>query len=146
MISGALNWKTTTANQVYKKIAKIYMLSCSQVVNEDLLKEIKKKSYSRIPVYYGEADRKLIIGVLLVKSLVGLYYPEGSTIQDLIAKKLVKMKEPLYVKPAACVESILQLFKKGTVHQAIVTNDPQAMVKEASAVVEFICAKDEDKE
>jgi CBS domain containing-hemolysin-like protein len=119
------------------------MLGCSKVVNEDLLKEIKKKSYSRIPVYYGDADRKLIIGVMLVKSLVGLEYPEGATIEDLISQKLVKMKEPLYVKPEACVESILSLFKKGTVHQAIVTSDPQTMVKEASAVVEYICAKPE---
>ena len=35
------------------------------------------------------------------------------------------MKEPLYVRPAASVENILQLFKKGTVHQAIVTMEPE---------------------
>lgn len=84
MITGALNWRTTTANQVYKKASKIYMLSCDRVVNEDLMKEVKKKNYSRIPVYYGDADRKLIIGILLVKSLLGLNYSEGHTIQDLI--------------------------------------------------------------
>jgi metal transporter CNNM len=88
MIKGVLvDWRTTTANQVYKKVAKVYMLSCERVVNEDLMKEIKKKNYSRIPVYYGDIDRKLVIGILLVKSLVGLQLEEGVTIQDLIAKK-----------------------------------------------------------
>jgi len=53
------------------------MLSCDRVVNEDLMIEVKKKNYSRIPVYYGDVDRKLIIGVLLVKSLVGLKFEEG---------------------------------------------------------------------
>ena len=55
------------------------------------------------------------------------------------------MKEPLYVRPEARVENILQLFKKGTVHQAIVTQEPQAIVKEASAVVENIYATDNQK-
>ena len=87
MITGALNWRTTTANEVYKKANKVYMLSCDRVVNDDLMKEVKKKNYSRIPVYYGDKDRKLVIGVLLVKSLVGLNYKEGSTISDLIALK-----------------------------------------------------------
>ena len=73
MIKGVLvDWRTTTANQVYKKAAKIYMLSCERVVNEELMREIKKKNYSRIPVYYGDINRKLVIGILLVKSLVGL--------------------------------------------------------------------------
>lgn len=80
MITGALNWRTTTAHEVYKKVHKVYMLSCDRVVNEDLMLEIKKKNYSRIPVYWGETDRKLVIGILLVKSLVGLKYDEGLTI------------------------------------------------------------------
>jgi CBS domain containing-hemolysin-like protein len=32
---------------------------------------IKRKGYSRIPVYYGE-NKNFIIGVLIVKSLIGL--------------------------------------------------------------------------
>jgi hypothetical protein len=55
------------------------------------------------------------------------------------------MKEPLYVRPAASVENILHLFKKGTVHSAIVTKDPENMVCEASAVVQYICSTEEEK-
>lgn len=87
MITGALNWRTTMANQVFKKASKIFMLSSQRIVNEDLLMEIKKKNYSRIPIYYGEPDRNLIIGILLVKSLVGLKYEEGTTIENLITSK-----------------------------------------------------------
>lgn len=121
------------------------MLSCDRLVNEELMNEIKKKNYSRIPVYWGDVDRKLIIGILLVKSLVGLQFEDGLKISDLINKKQIKMKEPLYVKPLATVENIMQLFKKGCVHQAIVTKDPENMVREASAVVQYICCPDEEK-
>ena len=37
MITGALNWRTTTANQVFKKASKVYKLSSKRVVDEDLL-------------------------------------------------------------------------------------------------------------
>lgn len=85
MISGALNWKNSnTANDVYKRIKKVYMLSCDDVVNEDKIKEIKKKNYSRIPVYYGKPDRKLIIGILLTKSLIGFNPKDNLTVEDLI--------------------------------------------------------------
>ena len=37
-----------------------------------ILKKILKKNYSRIPVYYGKLDKKLVIGILLTKSLIGV--------------------------------------------------------------------------
>ena len=37
----------------------------------EVINLIKKKGYSRIPVYYGE-NKSFIIGVLIVKSLIGL--------------------------------------------------------------------------
>ena len=49
------------------------------------------------------------------------------------------------MRPAASVENILQLFKKGTVHCAIVTKDPENMVREASAVVHYICSSEEQR-
>jgi CBS domain containing-hemolysin-like protein len=40
-------------------------------MDESILELIKLKGYSRIPVYYGD-NKTFIIGVLIVKSLIGL--------------------------------------------------------------------------
>lgn len=64
------------------------MLDCEREVDLDLLKEIKDKCYSRIPIYYGPPERQLIIGILLVRSLVGLDIEKitGQRICDLVQK------------------------------------------------------------
>ena len=116
MITGALNWRTTTANQVFQNASKVYSLSVDRVLDLELLNEIKHKNYSRIPIYSGEKSKNLIIGVLLVKSLIGISFEKGESIGSLITSKQIKIVEPLYVKPIAPVENILQLFKKGSVH------------------------------
>lgn len=122
------------------------MLSCDRVVDDNLMKEIVKKNYSRIPIYYGHKDNKLIIGILLTKSLVGLNFNEKITIQQLISQRKCKIKEPLYVKPEASLESILKLFKQGFVHQAIVVNDPERLVLDAERVVQWLCCEDQDEQ
>ena len=48
------------------------MLCCDQILDRDLLNEIKAKNYSRIPIYYQENNNKIIFGILFMKSLVGI--------------------------------------------------------------------------
>ena len=87
MITGALNWRTTTANQVFQNASKVYSLSVDRVLDLELLNEIKHKNYSRIPIYSGEKFKNLIIGVLLVKSLIGISFEKGESIGSLITSK-----------------------------------------------------------
>ena len=119
------------------------MLDCKTVVNPNLIKKLVKKNYSRIPIYHGDENNKLIIGILLVRSLIGLKINKNSkyTIADLIKKEKVRMKEPLYVKPDAKCELLMKYFKKGR-HMAIVVTEPEPLVEEAEEIVNFICNKD----
>jgi CBS domain containing-hemolysin-like protein len=43
------------------------------------------KGYSRIPIYYGE-NKTFILGVLIVKSLIGLDIDEPKTLRELSMK------------------------------------------------------------
>lgn len=63
-----------------KKINKVFMISYDAVVDEDLVKKILKKNYSRIPIYFGSPDKKLVIGILLTKSLIGVNVEEKLTV------------------------------------------------------------------
>jgi len=49
----------------------VFALSIDTVINKEVIELIKKKGYSRVPVFYGE-NKSFIIGVLIVKSLIGL--------------------------------------------------------------------------
>jgi len=57
-----------------KKISKVFMVSYDALVDENLIKKILKKNYSRIPVYFGSLDKKVVIGILLTKSLIGVNF------------------------------------------------------------------------
>jgi metal transporter CNNM len=145
LISGALKWKQTSAGDSYKKLSKTYMLSADRVVDDSLIQEIKQNHFSRIPVYYGPKERNCVFGIILVKSLVGLKLPTDSegnpkkvTVGDLITLKLCKIGSPLYVKPTTKTESILNLFKSGYSHLAIVAENPESLMEEAQSVLEVL--------
>ena len=55
-----------------KKINKVFMISCDTIVDDKLIKKILKKNYSRIPIYFGDLKNKLVIGILLTKSLINV--------------------------------------------------------------------------
>lgn len=40
LIQGALNWRSKEAHQIKKKASKVFMLSCEEVVNDKLMKDI----------------------------------------------------------------------------------------------------------
>ena len=72
LIQGALNWKHEKAKDIYKDAQRVYMLRSNTVVDDELIAEIKNKNFSRIPIYYGEPDRRLVFCILMTKSLIGV--------------------------------------------------------------------------
>lgn len=49
----------------------MFSLSIDTKIDQNAIDLIKMKGYSRIPVYYG-SDKHFILGVLIVKSLIGV--------------------------------------------------------------------------
>lgn len=97
-------------------MSKVYMIKWDREVDDNLLQEILKKNYSRVPIYYGDKQNCLIIGILLMRSLIGLKFESGTKVYDLIREDKVTVKEPLYIMPSAKSEHVLNLFKKGHIH------------------------------
>jgi CBS domain containing-hemolysin-like protein len=78
----------------------------------EVINLIKRKGYSRIPVYYGE-NKTFIIGVLIVKSLIGLTIGQENlkTLRELSMKDDIMIVTPIYANPEATVGSMLNIFK-----------------------------------
>ena len=91
-------------------------------------KRLAKAGYSRIPIY-ARKDKNYILGVLLIKSLIGLDFNENKevSLEDLVHDDLVTLRKPMFIKPDVEMGTLLQKFKNGRSHMAIVTEDPEAM-------------------
>jgi len=82
---------------------------------------IAKEGFSRLPVY----SNNIIIGVLLIKSLIGLDLgTQGSLLSDLVADKRVILWKPMFCSPDTKIVTMLKRFKNGRSHLAIVTDNP----------------------
>ena len=97
------------------------------------------KGYSRIPIYYGQ-NKTFILGVLIVKSLIGLDHltRRPKTLRELLCQEKCQIRTPIYASPQATVGNMLNIFKEGTAHLAIVVQNPEQMVNEANIVIEAI--------
>ena len=71
IIAGAFDLREQTIDTLITSFDRVFSLSIDTVINKDAIELIKRKGYSRIPVFYGE-NKTFIIGVLIVKSLIGL--------------------------------------------------------------------------
>ena len=79
---------------------------------KDVLKLIKEKGYSRVPVY--EEDLDTVVGVLYAKDLL------GASLETNINTLL---RDPFFVPESKRVDNLLREFKQKKVHLAIVVNE-----------------------
>lgn len=74
MIEGAINLAQTTTDDMILKYDKAYTLSMDDQISNEILDEIRNRGFSRIPVHLAH-DENAVVGILLVKSLIG-YIPD----------------------------------------------------------------------
>lgn len=103
------------------KIVRDIMVSENRVTAIDLDWEIERivarahaSGHSRMPVYKGDLDH--IVGVLHIKSLVGLRDPAQVDLERV-------MRPPMFVSESLLIQDLLQRFREQRVHLAIVVDD-----------------------
>lgn len=89
---GALSFSDQIIRNILTPKSVVYWLSGNTVIDRALLIEIKKKGFTRIPVFKdGDEDQ---MGILLVKDLLGLINRDKKTVWELCRKKgIIKTKE-----------------------------------------------------
>merc|ERR550534_943064 len=124
MIHGVLEMHGKTVAQISKPLVKAKMVAHDDVLSHDMLRSILRWGHSRVFVYRRHqeepARRDDIIGVLLVKKLLGVSLQEGHRVEGLVEA----LKQPLRLCPTDNLLSALKKFEAGTCHLAVVGQDP----------------------
>jgi CBS domain containing-hemolysin-like protein len=120
IIHGALDIHKHMIKTCTLPMSKVFGLSFSTVLDEQLLAEVRAKGFSRIPVYYG-SDPSSAFAILLTKRLIGFDTRKKKSIE---AAKL-DLRIPLFVSPDESLLDLLNKFQTGHVHMAFVCEKPE---------------------
>ena len=121
-MQAALDLEKKTAADIMTKIEDVYMLDINTKLDQNTLREIYSKGFSRIPIYEGVKNN--IIGILMARDLI-LINPEKYTI-NLKQLSSIIIRDTVGIKDTDRVEPLLGYFKKGLTHIGIVTKVPEA--------------------
>jgi len=128
MIKSVIEFKDGTVQKLMVPHSQIFSLRVDQNIDNNVAKKITKAGFSRIPVYEKQ-DKNRIIGILLIKTLIGLDLKNGRKISDLVNEGEVTLRKPFFISPNEKFEGLFEQFMQGKSHMAIVTDDPDKMDK-----------------
>ncbi len=117
MLTGILKLTKVTVAEVMIPIDSVFKLSNHVVLDSAALQSILNSGFSRIPVYKNN-NNKHILGYLLVKSLAIIDPHEGVGINK------IPLRQPIFVRPNLPLLDMLNIFKTGRSHLALVSTDP----------------------
>ena len=117
VILGALDMQTKKVEKAMTPLDKVFMLSEDDVLDQPTIQRIVQTGHSRIPVHAGQ-DRKLILGLILVKELITIDADALMRVKDM------KMRSIAYLPASQPMYDVLNLFKTGRSHMAILTKAP----------------------
>lgn len=83
----------------------VFMVSAQDKLNSDLMRRIRIKGYSRIPIYDNQKDK--IVGIFNVKSLLKVTKQD----YDRSISQVVPIQEPLIVSKDTTMLEMLAIFQ-----------------------------------
>jgi len=115
VVRGALNFRDKKVEDLMTKVEDAYMLSVEARLGYDLILEIFKKGYSRIPVYGKDKDD--FRGLLVSKDLMLVDPEDEIKVGDLIP--IFNRRVETFTKTTVLAD-VLNAFKRGGTHIGIV--------------------------
>mmetsp|Transcript_83 Transcript_83/g.172 ORF Transcript_83/g.172 Transcript_83/m.172 type:complete len:573 (+) Transcript_83:56-1774(+) len=117
IMSGALDLSGKQVKEIMTPISDVYRLEVNQKLDSTLLLDVFNKGYSRIPCYDAKRKSDQTIGLLMVKDLI-LVDPKDSIPLNTLLK--LYGRAPVRVFPDETLNKMLDMFKSGSTHMAIV--------------------------
>ena len=118
LMLSALDIRDKKAIDVMIPIDETFSIDYDEKINNEKLKEIIDKGYSRIPVY-SYHDKYDIIGLIRIKQLLGINFSENKSLCQLN----IQIRKPLVVHPSMAIIDLLKEFLKGKSHMAFITEN-----------------------
>ncbi len=111
IVLGALSFSNMTAKMTATPRPVVFTLRYEQVIDEALIRLIKEKGFSRIPVF-AENSIEEIAGYLLVKDLLGIDLTAGHTVGEFTRE------DALFVTETIKLDDLLNRFLTKKIHLA----------------------------
>jgi len=122
MIS-AIEMHEIKAEDIMTSPEKIFSLSFDTVIDNNTIRTIISKGFSRIPIYNVSKDN--FVGILKINSLLKINPELKQTIRNLG----IELYQPVVLPPDATVYECLQTLRKGKSQMAFITNNVDALKK-----------------
>lgn len=119
IILGALTFSEMKVADIMIPQKDVFSLDSATVIDKHVLKEIKKKGFSRIPVY--DAGAQKVVGILNAKSLIG-------TVPALKAVQLCSTTRLIKVDKSMMLDNLLSLLIQRKSHMALVVDKTDHLV------------------
>ncbi|ETE59638.1 Metal transporter CNNM4, partial [Ophiophagus hannah] len=137
IIEGALELRTKTVENVMTPLKDCFLVSSDAILDFDTMTEILQSGYTRIPIYMKEKTN--IVDMLYVKDLA-FVDPDDCTPLKTITKFY---NHPIhYVYNTTRLDSVLEEFKKGKSHLAIVQMTHELNQEQVLEVVGLVTLED----
>lgn len=114
ILVNALFFSDKIATDIMTEKDKVFMVEQKMKLNNELLSEIKKNGFTRIPVYKN--SRNNIVGILFVKDLIGINIDD-----NLLVKNIMKKEKIVFVNNFEKLDNLLNRMSK-KIHMAIINN------------------------
>jgi metal transporter CNNM len=111
-VLGALRFSELTVRDVMTPKKNVFKFYEDDILNDDLIKNIKEHGHTRIPIFKDKEDK--VVGVVLAKNLLGV--ANGSKITDHAKKAIV-------VRDNEHLDDVLDKFKKERIHLFIAADE-----------------------
>ncbi|OSX76591.1 hypothetical protein BU14_0184s0018 [Porphyra umbilicalis] len=125
ILKGTLTLSAKTVADVLTRAEDVFCLDVAAVLDRPTMKLCLRKGHSRVPLYEG--DKANIVGLLLLKQLILIDPDDKVPVRALISKKKkshkVRVSPPLYVSADTALSELLNEFKDGRSHMALVYDD-----------------------
>lgn len=114
IILGALNFSNKKVKEVMTPSTVTFMINGNKLMTKTLMAEIKKKGFTRIPIYKDRMDN--IVGILYAKDLIGLN-------KKVKAANIARKKSILETDAEDNLDNILNKFIKKRTHISLVFDE-----------------------
>jgi metal transporter CNNM len=121
IILGALSFSELTISEIMIPLKNVFYKPPDTIINQKVIKEIKEKGFSRIPVY--NVEKHTIKGILYMKDLVGFSSEKQITIGN-----LCKDNNMIIVNEATNLDNLLNLMVFRKMHMALVVNESNQFI------------------
>ncbi len=115
ILKGGLLFSDKKVIDVMTPLAKTFLIEKEALLDSKLLKEIKTRAHSRIPVFDKANDK--VIGLVYAKDLISIKPENKIPVMKVIRKNVI------FVKETQKLDDILNLFRQKKTHIFIVLND-----------------------